>query len=153
MHVSFPKVAGRDVPAQISTRGPGIAPRRCWRRMEDEIGKDNSDTGADKFQERQDHFMAQQVEQKERVGYPREEDVIEPENVDENMNCAVDEEELTDAPATKSDVRLKSPERKKATKRSTARHEEEPSTKMITIEDTAVEEHDGIDVDSMAART
>ena len=63
-----------------------------------------------------------------------------------------DEEELTDAPAIKSDVRLKSPERKKATKRSTARHEEEPSTKRITFEETAMEENYGIYVDSLAAK-
>ena len=86
--------------------------------MEEQIGNDNSDTRADKVKERQDQFMAQQVEQNQRVGDPREEDVIEPENVDEDMNNAVDEEELTDKPATKSDVRLKSPERKKATMRS-----------------------------------
>ena len=81
--------------------------------MEEEIDKDNSDTRGDKVKERQGHFMPQQDEQNERVGDPREEDVIEPENVDEDMNAAVDEEELTDAPATKSDVILKSPERKK----------------------------------------
>ena len=86
----------------------------------EQLGKDNSDTRADKVKERQDHFMAQQVEQHERVGDPREEDGIEPENVDEDLNVALDEEELTDAPATMSDVRLKSPEGKKATKRSTA---------------------------------
>ena len=84
--------------------------------MEEEIGKDNSDTRADTARERQDLLIAQQVEQNERVGGPREEDVIEPENVDEDMSGAVDEEKLTDAPATKSDVGLKSPERKKATK-------------------------------------
>ena len=119
--------------------------------MEEEIGKDNSNNRVDKVKERQDHFMAQQVDQNERVGDPREENVIVPENVDEEMSGA-DEEELTDAPATKSDVRLKSPERKKATKRSTARHEEEPSTTRITFEDTAMEENDGIDVDSVAAK-
>ena len=81
--------------------------------MEGEIGKDNSDTRADKVKERQDHVIAQQVEQHERVGDLRKEDVIEPENVDEDMNSAVHEEELTDAPATKSDVRLKSLERKR----------------------------------------
>ena len=63
------------------------------------------------------------------------------------MNGAVDEEKLTDVPTTKCDVRLKSPERNKATKRSTARHDEEPSTKRITFEETAMEEDDGIDVD------
>ena len=79
--------------------------------MEDEIGKDNSNTRADKVKERQGHFMAQQVEQHERVGDPREEDAIEPENVDEEMSGAADEEEWINAPATKSDVILKSPER------------------------------------------
>ena len=77
-----------------------------------------------KLRERQDHFTAQQVEQNERVGDLRKEDVIEPENVDEYMNGAVDEDELTDSPATQSDARLKSPERNKATKISTSRHEE-----------------------------
>ena len=183
MHVSVPKVAGGDVPAQIRTRGSGIVPRRaylmprdfskhgfcqgcpgciyaqngigpkrnhsedCRRIVEEEIGKDNSDNRADKLKERQDHFMAQHVEQNERVEDPQEENVIEPENVDEEMSGA-DEEEFTDAPATKSDVRLKSPERKKATKRSTARHEEEPSIKRNTIEDIAME----IMMESMSTR-
>ena len=53
--------------------------------------------------------------------------MLEPENVDEDLNIAVDEEELTDAPAIKTDVRFKIPKRKKATKRTTARHDEEPS--------------------------
>ena len=48
---------------------------------------------------------------------------------------------MSDAPATKSDVGLTSPERKKAIKRSTARHEEEPSTKNNTFEGTAMEEN------------
>ena len=77
--------------------------------------------------------------------------MIEPENVDEEMSGA-DEKELADAPATKSDVRLNSPETKKATKRSTARHDEEPNTKRITFEDTAMEEEYGIYVDSLAAK-
>ena len=47
---------------------------------------------------------------------------------------------------------MNSPERTKPTKRSTARHEEEPSTKINTFEDTVMEENDGIDVDSLAAR-
>ena len=68
------------------------------------------------------------------------------------LSGAVDEEELADAPATKSDVQLKSPERKTATKRSTARHEEEPSTNRISFEDIAMEENYGIDVDSLAIR-
>ena len=63
--------------------------------MEDEIGKDNSDTRADKVKEGQDHSIAQQVEQHDRVGDLQKKDVIEPENVDEYMNGAVDEEELT----------------------------------------------------------
>ena len=59
------------------------------------------------------------------------------------------EESLTDAPAIKSDVRLKSPLRNKATKRrgGTARNDKEPSAKRI-----AMEEHDGIDVDPLAAK-
>ena len=54
--------------------------------MEEEIGKDNSDTRADEVKVRQDHVIAQSVEQHERVGDLREEDVIEPENIDEDMN-------------------------------------------------------------------
>ena len=146
MRVSFPKVAGGDVPAQIPTQGAGIVPRLvflmpgdfskhgfsqgcpgciyaqngigpkgnhseyCKRGTEEEIGKDNLDTRADKVKERQDHLMTQQVEQHERVGDPREEDVIEPENVDEAMSGALDEEELTDAPAIKSDIKNKKKE-------------------------------------------
>ena len=64
----------------------------------------------------------------------------EPENVDVGMEVAVDED--TDAPKTKTDIRLKSPERKKATKRSTASHDEEPSAKRIAFEDDAMEEND-----------
>ena len=106
--------------------------------MEDEIGEDNSDNKADNVKQRQDHFMAQHVEQNDRVD-PREGNDIEPENADEEMS-GDDEEELIDAPATRSDVRLKSRERKKATKRSTARHDEEPSIKRISFEETATEE-------------
>ena len=94
--------------------------------------------------------MAQQIEQHERVD-PREGNEIQPENVDEELSGA-DEEELTDAPAIKSDVRLEFPERKKATKRSTARHDEEPHIKMPTVEETAMEDNYGIDVDSLAAK-
>ena len=81
--------------------------------MEEDIGKDDSYTRSDEVKGRQDHFMAQQVEQHERVKDPREEDAIEPENVDEDMIGVVDEEELTDALAAESDVRLQSPERNK----------------------------------------
>ena len=61
---------------------------------------------------------------------------------------------MTDAPASKTDVRLKSPLRNKPTKRrgGTARDEEEPSAKRITFEETAMDEADGIDVDSLAAK-
>jgi hypothetical protein len=82
----------------------------CRRRLEEEIGKDSSDNRGDKVKERQDHFLAQQVEENERVD-PRDENDIEPEAVDEVMSEM--EEELTDAPAAKSDIRLKSPFRKK----------------------------------------
>ena len=64
----------------------------------------------------------------------------------------MDEDELFDAPKTNKDIRLKSPERRKATKRSTASHDEEPSAERITFEDAAMEENDGVDVDSLAAR-
>ena len=64
------KVAPACVYAQQS-----IGPKRnrsedCRRRMEEEIGKDNSDARADKDKERQDQFMAQQVKQHERVKDP-----------------------------------------------------------------------------------
>ena len=39
------------------------------------------------------------------------------------------DETLIDAPASNSDIRIKSPERNKAFKRGTDRHDEEPSTK------------------------
>ena len=55
--------------------------------MEEEIGTDNSDTRADKVKETQDHFIARQVEHNERVGDVRKDDVIEPENIDENEWC------------------------------------------------------------------
>ena len=71
------------------------------------------------------------------------------EEVDENV---VQDETLIDAPASKSDIRLKSPDRKKAAKRGTARHDEEPSIKRFVIEDTNMEEDDAIDVDSLAAK-
>ena len=81
--------------------------------------------------------------------------MIEPENVDEDMrDDAVVNDDLTDAPATKTDISLKSLGRKKTPKTSTARHQEELSTKRISFEETAMEdkEHDGIDIDSLAAR-
>ena len=59
--------------------------------MQEAIGKDMFYNRADKVKERQDHFIAQQVEQHEREGDLRKENVIEPENVDEDMNGAVDE--------------------------------------------------------------
>ena len=51
----------------------------------------------------------------------------EPEKVNEEMggdhtDDVVNEEDLIDAPASKTDIRLKLPERRKATKRGTARH-------------------------------
>ena len=55
----------------------------------------------------------------------------EPENVDFGMEIVEDEDELTDAPKTNTDIRLKSPEMKKFTKRSTSSHDEEPSAKRI----------------------
>ena len=81
--------------------------------MEEDIGKDEKDTRADKVKEGQDHFVAQQVEQHERERDLRREDVKEPENVDVGMEIAVDEDEFTDVPQTKADIRLKSPERNK----------------------------------------
>ena len=86
--------------------------------MEEDIGKDESDTRADKVKEGQDHFIAQQVEQNEREGDLRREDVKEPENVDVGTEIDVDENELTDASNTHTFITLKSPERKDATKRS-----------------------------------
>ena len=89
----------------------GLRPKRdhsedCRRGLEGEIGKDSLDTRGEKVKERQDHFIAQQVEEHERVD-PRSENepIAEPEVADEVMSEI--EEELTDAPASKTDVRLK----------------------------------------------
>ena len=62
----------------------------------------------------------------------------------------MDEDELTDAPKSKTNIRLKSPEGKKAIKRGTASHDEGPSAKRISFEDVAMEGHYGIDVGSLA---
>ena len=105
--------------------------------MEEEISKDASDTRAEKAKERQDHYIAQQIQQEdERERDPRNNDEHEPKKVDEDMtgdhaDDVVDVEGLIDAPASNTYIRLKSPERRKAKKRGTARHEEEPSTQRI----------------------
>ena len=63
----------------------------------------------------------------------------------------VQDDTLIDAPASRSDIRIKSPDRKKAAKGGTYRHGEEPSTKRIVFEDASMEEDRGIDVDSLVA--
>ena len=103
--------------------------------MEGEIGKIASDTRADKARERQYHYMVQQVQQgeqnEEREDDLRKEDIAEP-NVDMNDVIVenVVQDNYIDAPASRSDIRVKSPDRKKAAKRGTDRHDEnlEPNT-------------------------
>ena len=53
--------------------------------MEEDIGKDSSDNRGETVKEMQDPFMAQQVEQYERID-PRDGNDIEPEIVDEVMS-------------------------------------------------------------------
>ena len=53
---------------------------------------------------------------------------------------------------SRSDIRIKAPDRKKAAQRGTDRHNEEPSTKRIVFEDASMEDDDSIDVDLLAAR-
>ena len=128
------------------------------RRMEEEIGKIASDTRADKARERQDHNMAHQVQQEEqdeeREGDLRKEEIAEPnEDMDDGIvEKVVQDVTFIDAPASRSDIRIKSPDRKKAAKRGTDRHDEEPSTKRIVFEDARMEEDDGIVVASLAAK-
>ena len=55
-------------------------------------------------------------------------------------DAVVNDDGLTDAPATTIDIRVKSPERKKATTRSTARNEEEASIKRINFEEAAMDD-------------
>ena len=106
-----------------------MGPRRghselCRRRLEEEIAKDDNDKRADKVKERQDHYVAQKVEEGEdaqRDQDPRQDD--EPNNEDkdngqEDVDDDMKEDEtLIDAPGTKSEARFRSPERKKASTR------------------------------------
>ena len=98
--------------------------------MEDEISNDASDTKAEEAKERHDHYTAQLIHQEyEREADLRKEDIAEPDKVGEDMggkdaDDVVNEEALIDALASKTDISFKSPDRKKATKRGTARHEE-----------------------------
>ena len=48
-----------------------------------------------------------------------------------------------DAPASKSDIRLKSPDCKKAVKRGTDRHDEEPRPKQFIYDNADMDEDDG----------
>ena len=129
----------------------------CRKIMDEEIGKIASDTRADKAREGQDHYIAQQVQQgeqnEEREEDLRKEDIAEP-NVDMDDGIAenVVQDNFIDAPASRSDIRVKSPDRKKAAKRGTDRHDEEPRPKHFIFENAAMEEDDGIDVDSLAAK-
>ena len=102
--------------------------------------------------------MTQNVQQGgqigEREGDLRKEDVAEAnEDMDEGIvENVVRDEALIDAPASKSVIGLKVPDRKKAIKRGIDGHDEEPSPKRIAFEDTNMEEDDGIDVDLLAAK-
>ena len=61
-------------------------------------------------------------------------------------------ETFIDTPASNSYIRIKSPDRNKGAKRGADRHDEAPSAKRIVFEDINMEEDDGIDVDSLAAK-
>ena len=67
--------------------------------MEEEIGKIASETRADKAGERQDHDMAQQVQQGEQIG-EREGD-LRNEDIAEQV---VQDQTFIDAPASKRDI-------------------------------------------------
>ena len=131
----------------------------CRDRMESEIAKDETDKRAEKVKERQDHYVANKIQQDDidkGVNDPREEVAMEPEQPDVPMEDDIlAEEPLVDAPIGQTDVRLKSPERKKAIKRSVSRHDEEPEAKKLyfyNFEADMESVNDGIDVDSLAAR-
>ena len=71
-------------------------------------------------EERQHHYILQQIQQgDEREGDLRRADIVEPENVYENMrdDAVVNDDDLTDAHATKTDTRVKSPEQKRRQQR------------------------------------
>ena len=72
--------------------------------------------------------------------------------MDDGIAENVVQENFIDAPASKSDIRLRSPDRKKAAKRGSDRHDGEPRPKQFIFENIDMEEDDGIDVDSLAAR-
>ena len=61
-------------------------------------------------------------------------------------------EKLTGAPTSRSDIRIPSPERIKAAKRGTDKHDEEPIARRVILEEIDMDEDDGIDIDSLAAR-
>ena len=97
--------------------------------MEEEIGKIASETRADKARKRQDHYMAQQVQQGEQLGERegnlRKEDIAEPnEDMDDGIaGNVVQDETFIDAPVSNSDIRIKTPDRKKAAQRGIDRHD------------------------------
>ena len=65
------------------------------------------------------------------------------------------EEPLLDAPVGQTYVRLKSPERKKAIKRSVSQHDEESEAKKLYVDNCEADLEpvdDGIDIDSIAVR-
>ena len=72
--------------------------------------------------------------------------------MDDGVAENVVQDNFIDATASKSDIRLRSPDRKKSAKRGTDRHDEEPRPKHFLFENADMEEDDGIDVDSLVAR-
>ena len=127
--------------------------------MESEIVKDETDKRAEKVKARQDHYVANEIQQDDidkGVNDPREEVAMEPEQPDAPMEeDTLVEEPLVDAPIGQTDVRLKSPERKKVIKRSVSQHDEEPEAKKLYFDNFEADMEaadDGIDVDSRAAR-
>ena len=71
--------------------------------------------------------------------------------MDDGIAENVVQDNFIDAPASKSDIRVKSPDRKKAVKRGTDRHDEEPRPKQFIYDNADMDEADGIDADSIAA--
>ena len=139
-----------------------IGPRRrqseaCRRRLEEEIGKDASDTRAEKVKERNDHYAATEVKE----GDDQERDAPRQDNEDEPIKEVegdnANDDQLDDAPKRKSEARCKTPDKGKATKRRSIIHEEEPDTKRIILDDDEMEpenndQNDGIDIDSIEAK-
>ena len=73
-------------------------------------------------------------------------------DMDDGIAENVVQDHFIDALASRSDIRVTSPDRKKAAKRGTDRHDEEPRPKQFIFENADMDEDDGIDVDSPAAK-